>query len=209
MRTFRAVVLAFVAAAAIGCGSGGSLFRQYEYQEDVYLSLDATATVDVRTSLAAPDALRGPSVDAGPRRRIDRDAIRRFYTHAGHASDGDQRIAAERPAIRPRLEVDNIRRLGEAPPFAWSARPSPQTRSRPAVEDWRGGQQVSRRLAGRARELVAFASICRARSIITTPAPPTETGQHPSLEQPLADRLDSIPLVLDARMQTSRFSTAR
>ena len=37
MQTFRAVVLAFVAAAAIGCGGGGGLFRQYEYQEDVYL----------------------------------------------------------------------------------------------------------------------------------------------------------------------------
>ena len=40
-----------------------NLFRQYEYEEDVYLSLDGSATVYVNGSLAALNALRGASFD--------------------------------------------------------------------------------------------------------------------------------------------------
>src|SRR5215475_4615159 len=78
-RPFRAAALALVTLAAIiavGC-AGGGLFRQYEYEEDIYLSLDGTATVYVNSSVAA---LRGTSLDTSPTARLDRDAIRKFYT---------------------------------------------------------------------------------------------------------------------------------
>ncbi|MBW8863097.1 MAG: hypothetical protein JF601_12145, partial [Acidobacteria bacterium] len=47
---------------ASACG-GSSLFRQYEYEEDVYLALDGTATVYVNSSIAALNALRGTTFD--------------------------------------------------------------------------------------------------------------------------------------------------
>ena len=72
----RTVVL--VAALSVSCGGGG-LFRQYEYEEEMYLSLDGSATIYVNSSLAALNALRGTSFDARPNARIDTDAVRAYY----------------------------------------------------------------------------------------------------------------------------------
>src|SRR5579864_2490436 len=74
--------LALVAAAAVACGSGvgSGLFRQYEYEEDVYLSLDGTATMYVNTSIPALNALRGTSFDARPTAKVDRAAVRDYFS---------------------------------------------------------------------------------------------------------------------------------
>ena len=50
------------------CGGAAALFRQYEYEEEMYLSLDGTATVYVNSSMAALNALRGTSFDTSPTR---------------------------------------------------------------------------------------------------------------------------------------------
>src|SRR5438093_1063647 len=50
------------------CGNS-TLFRQYEYDEEIYLSLDGSATVYVNGSLAALNALRGASSDSSPAAR--------------------------------------------------------------------------------------------------------------------------------------------
>jgi hypothetical protein len=53
------------------------LFRkQYEYEEEIYLALDGTATVNVNASVAALDALRGATFDVNPRARLDRGRAR-------------------------------------------------------------------------------------------------------------------------------------
>src|SRR3977135_381528 len=80
MRRGAALVLATaIAAIATACG-GASLFRQYEYEEEIYLSLDGSATVYVNSSLAALNALRGTSFDTSPAARFDRDAVARFFS---------------------------------------------------------------------------------------------------------------------------------
>src|SRR5687768_5694956 len=63
-------------------GTGGGLFRQYEYEEEVYVSLDGTATVYVHASLPALNALRGTSFAAAPNAPLDREAVRAFFTTA-------------------------------------------------------------------------------------------------------------------------------
>src|SRR5205085_11387656 len=103
-----------------GC-SGGGRFRQYEYAEDITLSLDGTATIYVNASLAALDALRGASFDTRPSARVDRDAVRNFFTtpftRVRQLSQGRRN---GRRFVYVRVEVDDIRRLGAAPPFQWS-----------------------------------------------------------------------------------------
>src|SRR3954462_8280881 len=117
LRTAMAVLIAAVAA---GCGSG--LFRPYEYEEDVYLSLDGSATVYVNASLSAIDALRGAPFDTDPRVRLDRDAVQRFYTTpVTRVTAINETRRGGRRFVHVRLEVNDIRRLGEASPFAWSA----------------------------------------------------------------------------------------
>src|SRR5262249_31994409 len=59
-----------------GCSAGSGLFRQYEYEEELYLTLDGTATVYVNSSIAALDALRGTTFDTSPTTPVDRDAVR-------------------------------------------------------------------------------------------------------------------------------------
>ena len=50
------------AVLGAGCGSRG-FFRPFEYDEDIHLSLDGSATVYVNASLAALAALRGAALD--------------------------------------------------------------------------------------------------------------------------------------------------
>ena len=72
-------LLAALALSGAAC-SRSELFRQYQYEEDVYLSLDGSATVYVNSSVAALDALRGASFDTSSNAAIDRDAVRAWFT---------------------------------------------------------------------------------------------------------------------------------
>jgi hypothetical protein len=135
MRIFRAatfVLIVLTGAAAAGCGSGG-LFRPYEYEEDVYLSLDGSATVYVNASIPALDVLRGAPFDADPRARLDRDAVRRFYTTPVTrvtAINESRRSGRRHPATT--IAVDDIRKLGDACP-AWSPTISIWTTNKPST----------------------------------------------------------------------------
>ena len=67
-------------AVAVAGGPLGRLFRQYEYEEEMYLSLDGTATVYVNGSVPALDALRGATFDPDPISRLDLASIREYFT---------------------------------------------------------------------------------------------------------------------------------
>jgi hypothetical protein len=107
--------------AAAGCRGGGFL-RQYEYDEDIYLSLDGSATIYVNGSLAALAALRGFDLDLAPSARFDRDRLTALYTSPGVrvVRVSNSRRHGRRYA-HLRLEVDDVRKLGAAPAFAWAS----------------------------------------------------------------------------------------
>jgi hypothetical protein len=110
------------ALPAVSCSSGGGLFREYEYEEEMYLSLDGAATIYVNSSIAALNALRGTMFDARPTARVDTQAIRSYYTTPVTRV---VRVTTSRRSgrryVHVRIEVDDVRRLGEAAPFAWSS----------------------------------------------------------------------------------------
>jgi len=111
-------VLCVIGAA---CGGTVSLFRQYEYEEEVYLSLDGTATVYVNSSLPALNALRGTSFDTSPADRVDTAAVRTYYsTPATRVIRVTQSRRNNRRFVHVRLDVDDITKLGDVAPFAWS-----------------------------------------------------------------------------------------
>jgi hypothetical protein len=111
------VVVAALAAA--GCGRG--LLRQFEYDEDVYLALDGTATVYVNGSLSAFVALRGADFDVNPAARFDKDRIAAFFESPGVRV---VRVTSSRRQGRRfahvRLEVADIRKLPQARAFSWA-----------------------------------------------------------------------------------------
>ena len=121
VRAVLAAVVIVAAAAAAAC-TGGLLGRQYEYEEDLYLSLDGTATLVVNASIPSLVALRGLAIDISPGARVDRDRIRTLYesavTSVTHVSPPWRR--AGRRFVQVRMTVTDVRRLHDAPPFSWS-----------------------------------------------------------------------------------------
>ena len=123
-----ALALAMAGATACGVGDsdnavGGGFFRQYEYEEEVYLSLDGTATVYVNASLPALNALRGTTFATAPNAPLDRDAVRAYFTTpstrlSGQMDDPGDLFAAGfdlgQHAVDRRLVADI--RLDEAEP---------------------------------------------------------------------------------------------
>ena len=205
MRTGRVAALALVAATAVACGTGG-LFRQYEYEEDIYLSLDGTATVYVNSSVPALDALRGASLDVRSNAPIDRQQIRSLYdTAVTHVRQVNFSRRSNRRFVHVRLDVDDVRRLGEASPFAWSTyryerdgnlyvyRQSIAQAANKSVGKvgWTGG------------EIVAFRLHVPSKIAYHNTLPVNfRRGNILIWEQSLDDRLHGVPLVLDARMET-------
>lgn len=205
-----AVVLAILAGAcadrASGNITGGGFFRQYEYEEEVYLSLDGSATVYVHSSLPALNALRGTSFATAPNAPLDREAVRAFYSRSPVARVNGPINAsrrANRRFIHVKLDVDDIRRLGDAAPFAWSA-----------YEFKRDGDlYLFRQMIGsaadknvgdvgwRGREVVAFRLHLPSKIEYHNTGREVGRGNILTWEQPLTERLRGAALSLDARME--------
>src|SRR5262249_5432510 len=110
--------LTFLTVSSLACER---LLRQYEYQEDIYVSLDGSATVYVTGSLAALTALHGAPFDASQRASVDRAAVVRFFsTPLTHVRRVAPSRRAGRPFVHVRIDVDDIRSLGQTTPFAGS-----------------------------------------------------------------------------------------
>jgi hypothetical protein len=189
-------------AGTVACGGASSIFRQYEYDEEIYLSLDGTATVYVNSSIAALNALRGTSFDAGPTARVDAPAIRAFFNSpTTRVTRVSQSRRNGRRYVHVRLDIDDVRRLTEVAPFAWSKYDfrrdgdlftyrqvvGDSTTKGEAVRAWNGGEIVAFRL-----HLPSKIRYHNTR--------PEVRGNILVWEQSLADRLRSQPLTLEARM---------
>lgn len=200
----------FLCGLCLLCGlsapaCSGGLFRQYEYDEDVYLALDGTATVYVNSSIAALNALRGTTFDANPASRVDTDAVRAYYTTA------DTRVVRVSPFRRSgrrfvsvRMEVDDIRRLGATAPFAWSTYQFGETDNQYVYVQNVGAAAGA--IAGEpgwnGRELVAFRLHLPSKIRYHNTHGVESRGNILAWEQPLADRLHGAPLTIEARMDT-------
>ncbi len=191
----------FVSTAA--CGGAASIFRQYEYEEEVYLSLDGTATVYVNSSIAALNALRGTSFEATPNARVDTAAIRAYYTSP---TTQVRRISQSRRNgrrfVHVRLDADDVRRLGESAPFAWSKYGLQQDGTLVIYRQTVG--EAAAKETGAAgwngREVVAFRLHLPSRIRHQNTHRAVRRGNILEWEQPLADRMRGVPLVLEANM---------
>jgi hypothetical protein len=218
-QSVRAVLaaVAIVAAAAVAACTGGLLGRQYEYEEDLYLSLDGTATLVVNASIPSLVALRGLDIDVSSGARINqlRDRIRALYqspvTNVTHVSPPWRR--AGRRFVQVRMDVTDVRRLHEAPPFSWS-RYALTIAGTKAVFEQKVGASALRpgtlqQVGWNGSEIVAFrlhlpSKILshNSRDLDTNEANKTARGNILAWEQHLADRLDGAPGFIKVEMDS-------
>ncbi len=210
-----ALVACAIALAVPGCSSG--IFgRQYEYEEDVTLSLDGSATVVVNASLASLVALRGLDVDIDPTARFDaaRERIRAAY------ESPITRVNVRRPwrragrrFVQVRVDVDDIRKLSQVAPFSWSryelvetngshvftqaVGPSAFRAGTLANVGWTGSEIVAFRLHLPSRILEH-----NSRTLETDEPDTIQRGNILRWEQHLSDRLDGKPIRMEVRMDS-------
>ena len=206
IRTVRAFSLCVLVIAAAACGGSG-LFRQYEYEEEMYLSLDGRATIFVNSSIQALNALRGTSFDARPTARVDRDAVRRYFTGPeARVTRVTTSRRRGRQFVHVRLEVDDIERLAEAKPFAWSTyrldRQSEIVVFKQGVGAAASDQSQATAATWDGDELAAFR--IHIPSVVewhNAGADNLRRGNIVVWEQPLAERLRGVPLDIEVRME--------
>ena len=210
-----AVLVATLLSLVGGCSGGSILGKQYEYEEDLTLDIDGSATLTVNASLPARAALRGLAVPEDPSARIDADAIRAMFetpvSDVTRVSRPWRRNG--RRFIQIRIAIDDIQRLGEAAPFAWS-----QYQFGP-----KDGKHLYRQTVGASafkpgtlknvgwtgNELVAFRLHLpsrivyhNARDLETNQTAEASRGNILAWEQHLSDRLDGRPVAIEVDMES-------
>jgi hypothetical protein len=216
LRCVRGPTAALVLAVLVGsaCGAGGFLPKRYEYEEDVTIDLDGSATLTVNASIAALVALRGLDLDVA-NTRVDRDKIRAAYgspvTEVTRVSRPWRR--AGRRYVQIRVRTPDIRRLNEAAPFSWSQyqltaaggeHTFQQIVGPPALKPggltnvgWTGSELVAFRLHLPSRILEH-----NSRDPDTDETNSVQRGNIVAWEQHLADRLDGKPVRIVVRMSS-------
>ena len=196
-----------VAAAATACnGGGGGLFKQYEYEEEMYLSLDGSATIYVNSSIEALNALRGTSFD--PRATVvDRESVARYFTtpatRVGRVTTSRRR---GRQYVHVRLETDDVSSLSTTSPFAWSSyslrRRDETVVYTQAVDGRARSHPIETDAEWAGDELVAFR--IHVPSVVeyhNAGAENLRRGNIVVYEQSLNDRLLGRPIEIEVRME--------
>ena len=204
-RPVWALVAVLLAVAGAG-GCGGVLTREFEYDEQIDLSLDGSAVMYVTASIPALVALRGADLDVEPRARLESRRIQAIYDGPGVRVVAVSSFRRHgRRFIHVRLNVDDLRQLSRLPVFAWSRYRFERTGDAYAfVQDlgaaanrpvgdvgWSGQEQVAFRLhlPSRIRFHNAVAGNFRRGNILVW-------------EQSLDDRRRGNPLRMEARMDS-------
>jgi hypothetical protein len=202
MAAFAAAALACVCLAA--CRNIVSM--QYEYDEEVYLELDGSATVYVNASVPALVALRGAPLDVDPRARLDRNDVREFF--ASPVTEVQSITTSRRDNrryVHVRLETRDIRRLNQAPPFAWS-RYALAEKDGLAVYRQEVGVSAGKDVGNvgwTGQEMVAFRFHLPSRiPFHNAPSRDIERGNIIRWEQPLASRIKGEPVGIEVHMET-------
>jgi hypothetical protein len=206
----RLLAVLVAATAAVACGPGiGLLSPPYEYEEDLTLKLDGSATLVVNASIPALIALHGLPLNPDPRMRADetRRRLREVYTSPqAEVLRVNTWTKYGRRFVGVRLRIPDIRALPKAAPFAWSSydlhqenghhvlrhtlgAPASSAGTNPGVR-WKGNELVAFRVHLPSRVLFYNARDVHDPSKIRT----LDRGNIITWEQRLADRLQNKPI---------------
>lgn len=115
------LLLVTIAAWSAACARGTMFTREYEYEEELTLALDGSATLNVNASVASLVALRGADLRTDPASRLDRERVRAFFEGPGVEV---KRVSLSRRHgrrfVHVGIDVADVRKLSRVPAFAWS-----------------------------------------------------------------------------------------
>jgi hypothetical protein len=200
----RSVVVALVCVLfTVACAGRGVFKPEYEYEEELYLSLDGTATLNVNASVASLVALRGFTLDPNPRARIDRAAVRELFQGPGvRVSKVSLSRRDLRRFVHVSLQVDDVRRLSAVTAFAWSSyrfdrqgdvmefrQTVGSAAARPVDAGWTGN------------ELIAFRLHLPSEIPYHNSPLPRQRGNILEWDQSLTDRIRGVPLDMQVQME--------
>jgi hypothetical protein len=206
VRVSRLSLLAVLATTIVIGTACSGLTQRYEYEEEIYLRLDGSATVNVNASVASLVALKGADLPVDPKARLDRDRVRALFQMAG--SPPPRLTLSRRDGrrfVHVSLEVPDVRQLQRHPMFAWSSyrfdresdvfvyrqRVSGSPATPPTGIGWTGREQV-----------VFKMHLPSEIPYHNAPSRKTERGNILRWEQPLTARLKGEPLDVEVRMES-------
>jgi hypothetical protein len=200
------VPLVLVVALLLSACGGRLVKKQYEYEEELYLGLDGSATLNVNASVPALVALRGAELNPSPRARFERERIRAFFDGPGvtvTALSSSRRYG--RRFVHVSMDVADVRSLQRVAPFAWStyrfAREGDIYEFKQVV-----GASAAKNMGDvgwSGSELVAFRIHLPSKiAYNNAPSHRTERGNILEWEQTLADRMRGTPVDIDVQIET-------
>ena len=200
-------------ALALASACSNLFAREYEYEEQIYLSVTGSAQVTVAASLASLVALRGLVIDTSPTVRLDREHLRRWYETGGCRvlRVGQPWYRHGRRFVQIQLSTDDVRALEQCSPLAWSRyafAPSGEHELKydqlvgaaaggdPGAVNWDGSELVAFKLHLPSK--ITFHNVRRLADNATGEA---ERGNILTWEQRLADRRAGAPVDIQVRME--------
>jgi hypothetical protein len=211
----RPANLVTLVALLVSLGMGAAsctnpLARQYEYDEQTYLSIDGSATVVVSASVAALVALRGIPLDPDPQARLSSDDVRAVFEAAGCQVERVSRPWRRdgRRFVQARIHLDDVRKASACGALAWSVYTFAKTETSmqytqdvgaitgavPAGVNWTGNELVAFKLHLPSR--VTFQNV---RRLSDGEPGELERGNILTWEQRLSDRLKGAPIAMLVR----------
>jgi hypothetical protein len=117
----RVALCAVLCCSAIAAACSGRVLKpQYEYEEELYLDLDGSATLNLNASVPSLVALRGVELPTDPRARLDRQQVRQLFAGAGSAVTLSLSRRDGRRFVHASVKVSDVRQLAAIKPFSWS-----------------------------------------------------------------------------------------
>ena len=180
--------------------------REYEYEEELYLALDGSATLNVNASVDSLIALRGATLNPDPSARIDRDDLRRFFGAGSGAESADVSVSLARRDgrrfVHATVQVDSVEQLARLAPFSWSE--YRLGRRQDAVEfRQRVGKPAPAAVPGSwtGAEVVAFRLRLPSEIVFHNSPGGIERGNILEWEQTLADRLAGHAVDIEVQLE--------
>jgi len=202
----RLALVLLILCGVLGASACGRVLKEdYEYEEELYLALDGSATLNVNASVASLVALHDVDLPTDPRARVDRERVREIFTVPGATVRVSLSRRDGRRFVHASIDVQDLHELERIAPLAWSSysleRQGDVFEFRQHIGDARARDVGD--VGWNGTETVAFRIHVPSRiPFHNAPSRRVERGNILEWEQPLGERLRGVPVDIQVQMES-------